>query len=132
MSCLQGTSVIYCHLRWKWCWKGNSIFTRTSNFQRVRWVFYFSVILNWIAPEHDVTLNEKSQYPHLYKLFLLCAVCEITTRWAEASGFSLSVAQVLEIFRLIEAQRKLKRSMIWANLCSWILQRRRTLHVTDI
>ena len=83
MPHLQGARVIYCCLKRKWCWKGNSIFTRNRDFQRVRWTFYFSIIFNWIASEHYVTLQLKNHNSsNLYKLNFLSAVCQTIARWA--------------------------------------------------
>ena len=86
MPRLQGARVIYCCLKRKWCWKGNSIFTTNRDFQRVGWTFYFSIIFNWIAPEHYIKLQLKNHNSsHLYKFNFLCAVYQIFARWAKLS-----------------------------------------------
>ena len=72
MPHLQGARVIYSCLERKWCWKGHSIFTRNRNFERVRWAFYFSIIYNWIVPEHYITITTVPTFINLTPSVLLC------------------------------------------------------------
>ena len=125
MPLLQGARVIYCCLRKKWCWKGNSIFTKNRDFQRVRWTFYFSIILNWIASEHYVMLQLKSHSSsQLYKfnsfVLFVRSLHDRQNHLLAPVNFSGS-----RNFLMDSDTGKVKRRMIISKLSSWMLQQRK-------
>ena len=129
---LQGARDIYCCLKSKWCWEGNTIFTRNRDFWKVRWIFYFSIIFNWIAPEYYVTLQlNNHNSSHLYEFNFLCAVCEIIARWAKPSVGTCQFFR-LQNFLKDSGTDEVKGRVIISIFSSWMLKPRQTLQVTDV
>ena len=123
---LQVARVIYCCLKRKWCLKGNNIFTRNRDFQRVKWTFYFSIILTWIAPEHYVTLELKNH--NRFQLSFVLFVRSLQDGQNHLlAPFNYSGSRN---FLIDSGTDEAKRRVIISNFYAWMLQKRQTFQVT--